>query len=135
MQEATGLFTDYHWQAHCCADAAAAATMLHSAEAASADLSGPLHSARDVWMGVDCYGRGTWGGGRMQCDAALTCALRAGTSAALFAAAWAYAEHAAGERMAANWEFWARAVKACACHHRPLQFCAGRACGVCNRST
>lgn len=113
-QEATGLFTDYHWQAHCCADAAEAATVLHSAEAASAHLERPLHGARDVWMGVDCYGRGTWGGGGMNCDAALACALRAGTSVAMFAAAWAYAEHAAAERERENWRFWTLAVKACA---------------------
>jgi hypothetical protein len=39
-------------------------------------------------MGVDVFGRGTYGGGGMACAAAAQVALRAGTSLALFAPGW-----------------------------------------------
>ena len=36
----------------------------------------------DVYMGVDCWGRNTFGGGRFTCDAALDASLRQGLSGA-----------------------------------------------------
>ena len=45
-------------------------------------------------MGVDVFGRGTYGGGGMACAAAAQVALRAGTSLALFAPGWVlYLQH------------------------------------------
>lgn len=42
----------------------------------------------DVYMGIDTFGRGTWGGGGFDVDKALGKIRRAGVSAALFAPAW-----------------------------------------------
>eukprot|EP00850_Spirogloea_muscicola_P006515 SM000031S11524 [mRNA] locus=s31:184181:186043:- [translate_table: standard] len=44
----------------------------------------------DVLMGIDAYGRGTYGGGGYQCDLAVREAFAAGTSVALFGPAWPY---------------------------------------------
>ncbi|PRW45396.1 glycoside isoform A [Chlorella sorokiniana] len=46
--------------------------------------------AADVYMGVDCFGRGTYGGGGFRCNTALRACLAQGLSAALFATAWPY---------------------------------------------
>jgi len=43
-------------------------------------------------MGVDCFGRGTFGGGGFNCDLALKVVRRAGVSAALFAPGWVWEE-------------------------------------------
>lgn len=42
----------------------------------------------DVYMGIDTFGRGTWGGGGFDVHKALGKIRRAGVSAALFAPAW-----------------------------------------------
>lgn len=42
----------------------------------------------DVYMGIDTFGRGTWGGGGFNVDKALGKLRRAGVSAALFAPSW-----------------------------------------------
>jgi Glycosyl hydrolase family 85 len=60
------------------------------------------------------YGRGTWGGGGFDSDKAIVHSRKAGTSAALFAAAWAWCEHGEGERDAKDWRFWRSIHAACA---------------------
>ncbi|EFN54696.1 hypothetical protein CHLNCDRAFT_53027 [Chlorella variabilis] len=65
----------------------------------------------DVFMGVDCFGRGTYGGGGFACDVALRACLEQGLSAALFATGWPY-EGDCGADAPACWRqrdarFWA----------------------------
>ncbi|CAN0444853.1 unnamed protein product, partial [Ectocarpus sp. 8 AP-2014] len=50
----------------------------------------------DVYMGIDTFGRGTWGGGGFDVDKALGKIRRAGVSAALFAPAWTMEEKTTG---------------------------------------
>ena len=47
-------------------------------------------SPYDVYAGIDCFGRGTFGGGGMKCGEAVSAILEADLSIALFACAWAY---------------------------------------------
>ena len=42
----------------------------------------------DVYMGIDVFGRNTYGGGGYDCDKALEVIRNAGVSAALFAPGW-----------------------------------------------
>lgn len=67
-----GIFTNYCWKKHdpsfCALEAKA--------------------RRYDVYMGIDTFGRGTWGGGGFDVDKALGKIGRAGVSAALFAPAW-----------------------------------------------
>ena len=67
-----GIFTNYHWARNYPTDCAL--------EAAGRRL--------DVYMGIDVFGRGTWGGGGFHVDSALRVIQNAGVSAALFAPAW-----------------------------------------------
>jgi len=46
--------------------------------------------ASDVFVGVDCFGRGTIGGGGLHCDVALRYITDIGASAALFAVGWPF---------------------------------------------
>jgi len=71
-----GLLTNYHWGA--CMPVAAAV--------AAAAVGRP---PADVYMGVDVHGRGSYGGGGFATPVALAAAAAAGTSAAVFAPAWA----------------------------------------------
>ena len=75
------MFTNYTW--------------LADAPPRSVALAGPAR-ARDVYTGIDCFGRGTYGGGGFEgLRAALEVALRAGTSVALFAPSWTWENLAA----------------------------------------
>lgn len=67
-----GIFTNYHWKEDYPSSCAL--------EAQGRRL--------DVYMGIDTFGRGTWGGGGFDVDKALGKIRRAGVSAALFAPAW-----------------------------------------------
>ncbi len=67
FQACDGLFVNYTWKADTPAQTAAAA----------AACSRP---AADVYMGVDVFGRNTFGGGGMDCDVAIKAALEVGTS-------------------------------------------------------
>lgn len=50
----------------------------------------------DVYMGIDVFGRGTWGGGGFDVDKALGKIARAGVSAALFAPSWTMEDQTTG---------------------------------------
>jgi len=67
-----GIFVNYTW----------------AESAPSVSAAAAAHRRYDVYMGVDVFGRGTYGGGGMACAAAAQVALRAGTSLALFAPGW-----------------------------------------------
>ncbi|KAL3691426.1 hypothetical protein R1sor_005077 [Riccia sorocarpa] len=84
------IFTNYHWQEHWARE------------------SGDLADGRrfDVYMGVDVFGRGTFGGGGYQCDVALKAAKEAQVSAALFAPGWTYENNEDDER-------WWRSIYSC----------------------
>ncbi|KAI8924785.1 glycosyl hydrolase family 85-domain-containing protein [Entophlyctis helioformis] len=56
--------------------------------AASAALAGDR--VRDVYTGIDVWGRNTYGGGGFNAHKALRCISKAGTSCAIFAPAWTY---------------------------------------------
>ncbi len=70
-----GIFTNYGWAS--------------DSPAIAASLAGTQRS-RDVLFGIDVHGRGTFGGGRLTCDAAAKVALAADTSVALFAPGWTH---------------------------------------------
>ena len=67
-----GVFTNYWWTAECPAHSAALADT----------------RTKDVWHGIDCFGRNTFGGGGLDCCKALDVIAKAKTSAALFATCW-----------------------------------------------
>ncbi|CAM9279878.1 unnamed protein product [Scytosiphon promiscuus] len=75
-----GIFTNYAWKA----DYPSACALQASAR------------RYDVYMGIDTFGRGTWGGGRFDVDKALGKIRRAGVSAALFAPAWTMEDETTG---------------------------------------
>ncbi|DBB01203.1 TPA: hypothetical protein ACH3X1_001085 [Trebouxia sp. C0004] len=74
FEAADAIFINYTWKEDTPAQAAAVAGA----------------RKHDVYMGVDVFGRNTYGGGGMTCDVALTAARSAGLSAALFAPAWVW---------------------------------------------
>ncbi|KAG2497145.1 hypothetical protein HYH03_004736 [Edaphochlamys debaryana] len=73
---ADALFVNYKWT--------------ESAPAAVAAAAGSR--ATEVYMGVDVFGRGSYGGGKDNCPVALAAARASGLSAALFAPGWVYEE-------------------------------------------
>ncbi|GAQ78794.1 mannosyl-glycoprotein endo-beta-N-acetylglucosaminidase [Klebsormidium nitens] len=89
---ADGLFVNYTWKAGTPEACALAAN----------------RRAPDVYMGVDVFGRGTFGGGGYHADTALAAARSAGVSAALFAPAWVIENpHEAGPNFEeAQEKFW-----------------------------
>eukprot|EP00249_Psilotum_nudum_P019557 c27315_g1_i2 orf=269-2275(-) len=60
----------------------------------------------DVYMGVDVFGRRTFGGGGFQCNVALKAAKEAGVSAALFAPGWVYETNQGPSFHAAQNRYW-----------------------------
>ncbi|KAG0618838.1 hypothetical protein M758_4G094900 [Ceratodon purpureus] len=72
--DSDGLFTNYSWSEY----------MAES----SANLAG--ERAPEVYMGVDVFGRNTFGGGGWNCNKALKVARKAKVSAALFAPGWVF---------------------------------------------
>lgn len=98
---ADGLFLDYHWKPEWIAESAA---RLHeniddaAMAVADDDEAADSSRVRDVLVGVDVWGRGTFGGGGWSCRAALDAIRQSqtrGPSVALFGPAWTY-EHEAG---------------------------------------
>lgn len=111
LEAADGMFTDYHWQppmvkstaqqaAVICRgseSASAAASHMDGAAIAATDSSAaalmvpappnPVSRTRDVWVGVDMWGRGTYGGGGWNCRAAVDAILRESRAAAAAPAA------------------------------------------------
>lgn len=78
-----GIFTNYCWKEDEPARSAARA-------AAAAGTDGARSRRWDVFMGIDCFGRNTYGGGGFDCDVALRAIRQAGVSAALFAPGWVW---------------------------------------------
>jgi mannosyl-glycoprotein endo-beta-N-acetylglucosaminidase len=72
-----GLFVNYVWD-------------LDKLAASAARAMSQSRAGRrwDVYMGIDCFGRNTYGGGGWQCNTALEAIRHAGLSAALFAPGW-----------------------------------------------
>lgn len=77
-----GLFTNYWWR--------------EPSIRATKRMADVMGRARDVWMGIDCYGRGTIGEGGFAVPVALEMVRSHGLSAALFAPGWTY-ENFGGE--------------------------------------
>lgn len=92
MDAADGIFINYTWK-----DSTPRHTQ-HFAGGRSAD----------VYMGVDVFGRGTYGGGGDTCDVALWAAKAHALSAALFAPAWVYENHPVEEFGWRQEQFWAK---------------------------
>lgn len=80
-----GIFTNYCWKED---EPARSAARAEAAAAAAAD--GGRSRRWDVFMGIDCFGRNTYGGGGFDCDVALRAIRQAGVSAALFAPGWVW---------------------------------------------
>ena len=77
-----GLFTNYGWREQELRDTRAVANT--------------MNRVPDIYTGIDCFGRGSLGGGGFGVDEALSLIQEAGTSAALFAPGWTY-EHFGGK--------------------------------------
>ncbi len=78
-----------------------------AAAAAAAAVGGEVsgRSRRwDVFMGIDCFGRNTYGGGGYDCDKALRAIRQAGVSAALFAPGWVWEDQVERARRRARGE-------------------------------
>lgn len=69
-----GLFVNYTWKAETPREVRAAAGSRRA----------------EVWMGIDCFGRNTYGGGGLDSNVALVAARSQGLSVALFAMAWPF---------------------------------------------
>ncbi|GLI61826.1 hypothetical protein VaNZ11_004267, partial [Volvox africanus] len=89
---ADALFVNYTWSE------AAPAAVAASAGSRSAD----------VFMGVDVFGRGSYGGGKDNCQVALSAARSEGLSAALFAPGWVYEEFPRDSFEQRQEAFWAK---------------------------
>lgn len=90
-----GIFTNYCWKQEEPARSAARADA----------TEGAFRSRRwDVFMGIDCFGRNTYGGGGFDCDVALRAIRQAGVSAALFAPGWVWEDQVEGARRRARGE-------------------------------
>ncbi|KAJ7568961.1 hypothetical protein O6H91_01G054600 [Diphasiastrum complanatum] len=70
------------------------------------------HRAFDVYMGVDVFGRNTFGGGGFNSNIALKVAQEAGVSAALFAIAWVYETNQSPNFQEAEDRWWGT-IEAC----------------------
>ncbi|EIE20293.1 glycoside hydrolase, partial [Coccomyxa subellipsoidea C-169] len=68
------IFINYSWKAGTPLEAAAAAG----------------ERKQDVYMGIDVFGRGTFGGGQLNCNVAAAAARQQGLGVALFAPGWVY---------------------------------------------
>lgn len=107
LQRCHSIFLDYHWKADWPADSVRAAGVVSfippppsvlpsclDPPAASAPGSAPGSTeistfyAADVFVGIDVWGRGQFGGGQFQSAVAAAVASRAGASIAIFAPAW-----------------------------------------------
>ena len=77
-----GLFTHYGWRERELRDTRAVANT--------------MNRVADIYTGIDCFGRGSLGGGGFGVCKALSLIREAGTSAALFAPGWTY-EHFSGK--------------------------------------
>ncbi|KAL0046963.1 hypothetical protein WJX82_003119 [Trebouxia sp. C0006] len=96
FKAADAIFINYTWKEDTPAQAAAVAGV----------------RKHDVYMGVDVFGRNTYGGGGMTCDVALTAARSAGLSAALFAPAWVWEVGNQPDWLQRQQQFWDK-IEAC----------------------
>ncbi|EFJ50266.1 hypothetical protein VOLCADRAFT_58694, partial [Volvox carteri f. nagariensis] len=97
LDVADALFVNYTWREGAPEQAAAAAG----------------GRAADVFMGVDVFGRGSYGGGKDNCSVALSAARSAGVSVALFAPGWVYEEFPRDTFPRRQEEFWGRVSRLC----------------------
>ncbi|XP_024526195.1 cytosolic endo-beta-N-acetylglucosaminidase 1 [Selaginella moellendorffii] len=97
-----GIFINYTWK--------------RDYAAKSAKVAGDR--ASDVYMGVDVFGRNTFGGGGFQSNVALKVALEAGVSAALFGPGWVYEKNIGPTFEDAQIRFWASIHNAWPVSHR-----------------
>ena len=82
LKATDGLFTNYGWREQELRDTRAVANT--------------MNRVPDIYTGIDCFGRGSLGGGGFGVGEALSLIQDAGTSAALFAPGWTY-EHFGGK--------------------------------------
>ena len=78
-----GIFLDYHWQPDALRATAQRAAVSSPDQKSPADLHNIMSCrSRDVLVGIDVFGRGTWGGGQWRCVDALD-AIKAASAARL----------------------------------------------------
>jgi len=82
FQATDGLFTNYWWQKQKLED--------------TRTMASAMNRVPDIYTGIDCFGRGSLGGGGFGVWEALSLIREAGTSVALFAPGWTY-EHFGGK--------------------------------------
>ncbi|MCO5613185.1 hypothetical protein L7F22_067461 [Adiantum nelumboides] len=86
-----GIFTNYTWK--------------EGHPKTSAAIAGETRRY-DVYMGIDVFGRNTYGGGGFQSNVGLTAARDAGVSAALFAPGWVYETQQSSSFISAQNRWW-----------------------------
>ncbi|KAF3926380.1 hypothetical protein AA313_de0203487 [Arthrobotrys entomopaga] len=89
----SGLFTNYRWKP---------LTQL----LATAALSKTMNRSQDVYMGIDVFGRGTFGDGGWGVGTALSVVRPAGLSAAIFAPGWVFENFDGAKFEERNRKFW-----------------------------
>jgi endo-beta-N-acetylglucosaminidase D len=84
LQNSDGIFTNYTWKANFPQE-----SVDHLTHAQHQHLLKDK-TARDIYTGIDVWGRHTYGGGGWNCHKALKMIKEAGTSTAIFAPGWTY---------------------------------------------
>ncbi|KAG0007068.1 hypothetical protein BGZ65_009840 [Modicella reniformis] len=91
FEQSDGIFINYTWKKDYVAESVA--------------LAGPRN--RDVYTGIDIWGRNTYGGGKYTTYKALDIIQKGGTSCAVFAPAWTYESLGKDDFMTNDRFFWA----------------------------
>lgn len=91
------ILTDYHWTAESPVTSAARLAVVggldeRAAAAAASTTRACASNPSRIVFGIDAFGRGTFGGGKLRCGDAARVVRSAGCSIGLFAPAWPYEE-------------------------------------------
>lgn len=121
---ADGIMVNYGWNAETPQTAAAAVLdkQIDSTPSGNSNAATPpeqVHSVHSVFMGVDVFGRGTFGGGGMDCDVAIRAAMASGLSVALFAPGWVFETHDRAGFEQLQEQFWSK-IEAALPASRPI---------------
>ena len=92
FQATDGLFTNYWWRKQELGDTRA--------------MANTMNRVPDIYTGIDCFGRGSLGGGGFGVGEALSLIREAGTSAALFAPGWTFENFDGKDFESIDRKFW-----------------------------
>ena len=92
FQATDGLFTNYWWRKQELGD--------------TRTMANAMNRVADIYTGIDCFGRGSLGGGGFGVGEALSLIREAGTSAALFAPGWTFENFNGKDFESIDRKFW-----------------------------